>query len=204
MRPAWKRIASCLVGTGVLLSGGCAPSNVYVAKNFRPLGRIALMPLANDSNDLDASGFVRGVIFQAMQGLGFQMIPLAEIDQKLNEQGFTDGGQLNATTPQKLGEWTGADTVLFATVEDFNYITLGFYWQRKVTVSGRLMDPKTGERLWETEKSFSTRGVAVNKKDAEKQFAVQLAIKMAEKLAHAPLGPETREVVRQMVFSIPR
>jgi len=75
---------------------------------------------------------------------GASVLPLEQIDAQLKIQGFTDGGQLHAATPQKLGEWTGADSLLYSTIESFDYINVGFYTQRRVKILSRLVSAKTG------------------------------------------------------------
>ena len=191
--------ALCLV-----LLVGCAASKVFIAGNYTFTGKVAVLPLSNESNDLDAPIFLRTLLQNGLAARGFQVLPLTQIDSQLKTEGFTDGGQLKATTPQKIGEWTGADTLLYTTIENFDYINVGFYSQRKVKIVASLFDARTGERLWETEREASTRAVATNKKDAEQLFAVQLAVKAVEKAAHTPLKLESLSTVNQLLNTLPR
>jgi hypothetical protein len=166
-------------------------------------GKVAVLPMDNESNDLDGPPFVRALMFDGLARRGFQLLLIPQIDAQLKTQGFTDGGQLRAATPQKIGEWTGADTLLYSTLESFDYINIGYYAQRRVKVLAKLVDAKTGEKLWEAEREGSTRVVATTKKRAEELFAVQLAVKMAEKLAHRPLQNESRRTVGELVSTLP-
>jgi hypothetical protein len=125
------------------------------------------------------------------------------VDAQLKTQGFTDGGQLRAATPQKIGEWVGADTLLYTTLENFDYINVGVYSQRRVKILSKLVSAKTGERLWESEREASTRAFAATKKDAEDLFAAQLAVKAVEKIAHTPLQPESRTAVGLLLRDLP-
>jgi hypothetical protein len=102
-----------------------------------------------------------------------------------------------------LGEWTGADTLFYPVLQDFNYINVGFYWQRRVKIAGRLVDAKTGERLWEAERDWATRDLVTNKEQAKREFAVQLAAKAIEKLAHIPLQAESRIAVDRLLATLP-
>ena len=165
--------------------------------------RIAVLPMSNDTNDLDGPVFVRQALFNYLLQRGYQLIPLADVDAKLKAQGFTDGGQLKAATPQKIGEWVGAEGLFYSTLEDFNYILLGFYTQRKVEIKAQMVDAKTGEKLWEAERGWATRLVASDKQAAERQFTVQMAAKFAEKLTHIPLAFETRQAVVQLLNTLP-
>jgi len=159
--------------------------------------------MVNESNDLDGPIFVRKLIQDGMAVRGFYTLPAADVDTQLKTQGFTDGGQLRATTPQKIGEWVGADTLLYCTLEDFDYINVGFYAQRRVKILAKLVDAKTGERLWEAEREGSTRMIAGDKKEVERVFAAQLAVKAVEKIAHTPLQPESRVAVQRLLNALP-
>jgi len=196
VRSVWLGVCLCLLF-------GCAATKVYVAGDYAFTGKVAVLPIANESNDLDGPIFVRTLIYNALAERGFQVLPLAAIDAQLKTQGFTDGGQLGATTPQKIGAWTGADTLFYTTLENFDYINVGVYAQRRVKILSKLVDAKTGERLWESEREGSTRVFAVNKKDAETLFAAQLAIKAIEKAAHRPLQPESQTAVGLLIRDLP-
>jgi hypothetical protein len=181
----------------------CAASHVFVAPGYIRPQRVAVLPMANDTNDLDGPGAVRQALFTLLASHGYVLIPLKEIDEKLKEQGFTDGGQLKAATPKELGEWLGVDGLFYSTLVDFNYILLGFYTQRSVTVHARMVNALTGDKLWEDEKGFATRLVATKQKEAEQSLAAQMAVKFAEKLTHIPLQFETQIAVNKLLATLP-
>jgi hypothetical protein len=195
-----RRLLFLILGLGL---AACAPKKVFVTRTFARPQRLAVLPMTNDTNDLDGPIAVRQVLFTHLQQRGYPLIPMAEIDAKLKEQGFTDGGQLKATTPQKIGEWIGADGLVYSTLEEFNYIMLGYYTQRTVKVAARVVKADSGETLWDSEGAWTSRVVAVDKKGAERQFAAQLAAKALEKMTHVPLQPETREAVRRLLSTLP-
>jgi len=165
---------------------------------------MAVLPMVNESNDLDAPFYLRKLLVEGLAARGYQVLPVEPVDSQLKVQGFTDGGQLKATTPQKIGEWTGADTLLYGTIENFDYINVAVYAQRRVKITAKLIDAKTGERIWETEQEGSTRMIATNKKGAETLFAAQLAVKAIEKATHTPLQAESRLAVARLLNTLPR
>ena len=193
---------ACLA-VGLCLLSGCAASKPYVSNNYASAGKIAVLPMANESNDLDGPVFLRKLIQDGLARRGFQVLPTDQIDAQLKVEGFTDGGQLRATTPQKIGTWTGADSLLYSTLESFDYINVGFYTQRRVKVIARLVSAQTGERLWEAEREGSTRLVATNQKQAKELFATQLAVKAAEKMMHRPLQAESTIAVERLLSTVP-
>ena len=148
-RVVWAVVVACLTG--------CAAPTVYVSPHLGSVGRIAVLPTANETNDLDGPVFVRQLIYDHLAQRGAALVPIAKVDETLNANGFTDGGQLRAAKPEDMGQWLGVDTLFYVTLADFGYINVGFYFQRKVNIVGRLVDAKTGERLWEAERGWATR-----------------------------------------------
>jgi hypothetical protein len=159
--------------------------------------------MVNETNDLDGPVYARQMLFTALAARGFMLMPMAEVDAKLKEQGFTDGGQLKATTSEKIGQWLGVDGLFYCTLKDFNYVMLGYYSQRTVKIEGTLVNAKTSDKLWEAERGWSTRVVVTDTKAAGQAFAIQAAAKFAEKLTHTPLQFETREAVTRLMSTIP-
>ena len=185
---------------------GCAGPEAFISPRITHVPqRIAVLPMANETTDLDGPPFVRQLIFNRLKARGYQVVPLEEVDAKLKAQGFTDGGQLEARRRRKSSaNGSAPDTLFYITLENFDYISVGYYSQRRVKVLGKLYDSVTAERLWEAEREGITRVVATNKKEAERQFATQMAIKMVEKTAHIPLQAESLKAIIQLVDSIPR
>jgi hypothetical protein len=187
-----------------LVLGACATPPVYLASDFQSARRVAVLPMANNTNDLDGPVYVRKLIFEQLSARGYQLIPLDQIDTKLRDNGFTDGGQLKMATPEQIGQWVGADTLLYGTLENFDYFLLGVYFQRRVKVGGKLVDAQSGERLWETEQGYSTRQIATTKRDIERLSAIELAAKSIEKMAHIPLQVESRAAVTLLLHTLPQ
>jgi hypothetical protein len=192
------------VCAGLFIVCGCASGPaVYVAKDVPPFQRMAVLPMSNETNDLDGPVFIRSLIQHDLAYRGANLVPLNVVDAKLKDNGFTDGGQLRAAKPVDIGQWLGADTLFYTTLVDFSYINAGFYWQRKVTVTGRLVDARTGARIWETTRGWTTRWVVIDKERAQREFVTQLAIQAAQKLIHQPLAIESRRTVDRLLNTIP-
>jgi len=196
-------IRAALAAALVISAAGCAPSSVYLSKNYSRAGKVALLPLANNTNDLDGPPFIRKLLMEGLNARGFRVLAPDTVDAQLKAQGFTDGGQLRAATPQQLAQWTGADLLFYPVLDRFDYINVGYYWQRRVTVSGRLLSAQSGEKLWAAERSHSTRWLVTDKQEAEQQFAVQTAAKALEKMTHAPLQAESRIAVNELLNTLP-
>ncbi|PIU83815.1 MAG: hypothetical protein COS68_02000 [Elusimicrobia bacterium CG06_land_8_20_14_3_00_38_11] len=181
---------------------GCAPKAKYLIENYSPPQIIAVLPFNNQSVDLDAPVIMRYLFNKRLSAVGYNTIPLDEIDEKLREMGITDGGQLAATTPKELGEKLNADGLIYGDVLEFKYTTLGFYYARTVQANFKLFDSKNEKLLWEDERKVSNKKFEF--KEIGKAFALQLAEKGLDKALKSPLKEESNGVVNLSIMTLPR
>ena len=120
----------------------------YDASN--PLKRIAVLPMKNDTADVDGPDVVRKKMIEALENKSYIIQDVKESDQTLRDRmGINLGGQLEMTTPQKLGETLGVEGVLYGTLIDFDETTTGVLNVRKVRAKFKLVNAMTGQVLWE-------------------------------------------------------
>ena len=135
----------------VILSGCGAAHRIplhYDASN--PLKHIAVLPMKNDTDDVDGPGVVRKRMIEALEKRSYIVKDVKETDQILRDQmGINLGGQLDMTTPQKLGEVLGVEGLLYGTLMDFDETNTGILDVRKVRATFRLLDTATGSAHWE-------------------------------------------------------
>ena len=133
------------------LVGGCAIR--HAPRPFdptNPLKRVAVLPLKNETADVDGPNVVRKKMAEALRSRSYVVQDLKETDQVLRDQmGINLGGQLDLTTPQQLGETLDVEGVLYGTLMDFDEITTGLYNARKVRAKFRLVNTATGQTFWE-------------------------------------------------------
>ncbi len=139
----------------VLLAFGCggkgakkgAPAAAPPPVPTGPL--IAVAPLENRSNDLEAQEIVRGAFVEELRRRGANVMPTAESDERLREAlGISYGGQLPSTTPAEVCRALGAEAVIYGEVTEWNKTTTGIYNSVSVVVAFRMYDRK-GRLLWE-------------------------------------------------------
>lgn len=112
--------------------------------------QIAVMPLRNDTNDVDGPKTVRNQLERALRSRGFVVRDVVVTDQVLADRfGITLGGQLETLPVRELAEALNTETVLYGTLMDFNETTTGAYTVRKVRAKVRLVSTATGQVLWE-------------------------------------------------------
>ncbi len=140
-----------LVFLGVwALFAGCSiprPPQPYNSNN--PLKHVAVLPMRNDTNDVEGPDIVRQKMIVALENRSYVVKDLKETDQILRDQmGITLGGQLDLTTAQKLGDALGVQGVLYGTLMDFDETTTGVINIKKVRGKFRLVNTATGEDMW--------------------------------------------------------
>lgn len=117
-------------------------------RRVKPDYTVAVLPLYNATADLDGPVLVRRVFNDKIRKY-YKTMPLKDVDRLLRDQmGITLGGQLEMTTPQKLGEVLGVDAVIYGYLLNFDDITAVVYNARKVRAGFKLVDAKTGQTLW--------------------------------------------------------
>jgi hypothetical protein len=115
-----------------------------------PLKRVAVLPLRNDTNDVDGPDVMRKKMVKALENHSYVVKDLKETDQILRDRmGITLGGQLALTTAQKLGEELEVEGVLYGTLLDFDESTLGAVSVKKVRGKFKLVNTATGQVMWE-------------------------------------------------------
>ncbi len=117
---------------------------------YNPLKRVAVLPMKNDTADVDGPKLVREKIVAALVRRSYAVQDIKETAQLLRDQlGISLGGQLDLTTPQKLGEVLDVEGVLYGTLMDFDETTTGVYNVRKVRAKFRLVNAATGRIEWD-------------------------------------------------------
>lgn len=132
---------------------GCSVTaclSMPVAPNVsNPIRQVAVLPLVNNTNDVEGPGFVRTRIADEVARHAYVVKPVTEIDQMLKDQmGITLGSQLDMTTAQKLGEVLGVDGVIYGSLEDFSHNVSGVSNVKRVRIRTKLVNCKTGEAVW--------------------------------------------------------
>ncbi|MFH1380514.1 MAG: GNA1162 family protein [bacterium] len=194
----------CFVMLGCIIGlSGCALKPKYLAQDYAPPQRLALLPMNNQTNDLDGPEMVRKMMFESLPRRGYYSMPLEEIDELLRENGITDGGQLKSMTHEKLGEILHVDGLIYGELLEFGDLNIGFYQRKTVEANFKMVDAATGTALWEDERKVSTKEFALNAEDAKKAFAMGLAKKAVGNILNVYLKAEAAECIRRIVSTMP-
>jgi hypothetical protein len=137
-----------------LLAAACAAPLSDVVSNYAALKptRIAVLPAMNETADLDAPIVFRILAAAELADKGYALIDSGRIDEALAQRGIQEGGQIEALTPQEIGELVGADGLLYIRVMSYGR-QVGVHL--KMEGSFTLVNSKNGQKIWYSELSTS-------------------------------------------------
>jgi hypothetical protein len=137
-----------------LLLAACATPLSEISQDYkshRPI-RIAVLPVRNETADLDAPIVFRILAKAELADKGYTLADFTQIDAALREKGVEEAGQIESLTPQEIGESVGADGLLYVNVLSYGR-QVGVHL--KMEGSFTLLDSKTGQKLWFSEMGIS-------------------------------------------------
>ena len=161
--------------------------------------RVAVAPMENRSNDLDASEIVRGAFVEELLRRGWNVMPVEESDRKLRERlGITYGGQLGSTPPADVCRSLEARGVFYGVVQEWNKTTAGIYNHVTVTAEFRLYGD-SGDSLWEGRDTQQKTMIPQGGRD----IGAQVIVHALGNLLLNPMTPYGRAVGRNIAAKLP-
>ncbi len=187
-----------------LLFAGCSLKPKMIVPNYVAPQKVALLPMANRSNDLKGPEYVRSELARLIEARGYNIIPPAESYEVLRTKlGITDGGQLGSATPQKVAEALGVDAVIYGDLLEFKFMNVGFY-QNRLVEAGFKMVGKDGRALWEDQRKSSRKEIQTTLKSAGDALARGVAEKAVENMFQVPLFEQVQAVARMAASTLPK
>jgi len=148
-----------LLAAGAALLSGCVmppidPDFDYSAFRSADPRSILIVPVVNNSVDVDASDYFLSAISQPVAERGYYVFPVHMVKRVMEEDGLADADMVHSADPTRLAALFGADSVLYVSVErwDAQYAVL----TTTVTVEFNyiLKDGHTGETLWQSDQKI--------------------------------------------------
>lgn len=130
---------------------GCKTVGPYDYSNYRahrPRSILVLPPL-NESTVTQATYSYLSTVTQPLAEMGYYVFPVAVVDEFLKENGLPSAGEMHHVSPSKIAEITGADAVLFITVQQYGSKYQLINTKTVVEVQAKMLDTRTETVLWE-------------------------------------------------------
>ena len=177
-----------------------------VSPNLRSAAdlRVAVLPFNNQSTDVTASDYMRKLSGERFSKWGYAPVPFEDADEKLKTIGISDGGQLAAVPPERLGALLGSDLLCYGDVEDFTFQNLGFVVRKSVILRLKIISASSGETLFEASGKGGDIKFYMDKEEAKKAFIEAAAVKLVENMLKSPLRKEAETAVSKVFDRMPR
>lgn len=143
------RISACLLALSAL--AGCKTIEPYDYTNYRahPPRSILVLPPLNETAVVEGTyGYLSTVTFPLAE-LGYYVFPIAVVDQMMKENGLPTAGEMHQAPLNKIAEITGADAVMYVTLQQYGSKYQLINTKTVVQVRARLVDTHTETVLWE-------------------------------------------------------
>lgn len=150
---------------------------------------VAVMPVDNETSDIQAAQILRKKIFEELYFKGYPKIPLEIIDEKLSRVYKKNAECVAGKIPPKaIGELLGVDAVMYCTLTEWKTSFVCFYASTAVSASFELRSAKTGETLWSSHYRVVKKNYAFSQKELEMK-SCQVYEKAVEEVVDKAIEP---------------
>ena len=182
---------------------GCAaqaPKVVDTAFNQEKPRSILIVPVVNDSVDVDAPDYFLSTVAMPLAEKGYYVFPVNTVKTVLEGEGLYDANLIHSADPVKLGGMFGADSILYVTIDqwDAQYVVLS----TTVTVgfSYRIVSGRSGEELWTAQKVMQYTPQQNNSSGNPMADLIAMAVTAAMTRAAPNYMPLTRQANHQVFY----
>lgn len=148
-----------LVLAAIALITGCATQKTpydYSAFERNNPTSILVLPPVNTSPDIKASYSVLSQVTYPLAEAGYYVLPVAVVDETFKQNGLMNADEMHMAPPAKLREIFGADAALYIEVSRYGSSYKVLTSEVAVEASGKLVDLRSGDVLWEGRALAST------------------------------------------------
>ena len=144
-----------LLVVSIIFMIGCATTpKDYNKFNAANPHSILIVPVVNESVDVDAPDYFLSTISKPVAEQGYYVFPVNMVKRILEDEGLSDANLVHNAPTEKLCSLFGSDAVLYITITrwDAKYVLIA----TTITVSLEyvIKDGKTGEVLWEEKRTI--------------------------------------------------
>ncbi len=147
-----RNIIFCIFCVTSMLLTGCATVEPYDYTKLRASKprSILVLPPINNTVEVGAPYTFISTISQPLAEKGYYVFPVAVIDTFMKENGMPTPHEMNAVPLDKLQKHTGADSVLYVTINQWGQSYKVLSSNLVVDSNAKLVDARTGEVLWDS------------------------------------------------------
>ena len=165
---------------------------------------VIVLPFENQTTDLAGHTMLREMIVDKFSKWGYHTLEIKEIDEKLKENGITDGGQLPYINEDTILKLFGPKIACYGTVEAFTFQNLGFIVRKKVVLEIKIVSLSDNKIIFKKTATGSDTKFYLSKDEAKKAFVEQMALKLVSNMLKFPLKKEARAAIKKIFKKIPK
>lgn len=130
---------------------GCATQPAYDYAELRAASpaSILVLPPANDSTEVNATYALLAQMTSPLAEAGYYVVPVALMDATFKENGVYEPEDAQKISLDRLRSIFGADAALYTEITEYGSSYKVLLSETAVSVTGRLIDLRTGKLLWE-------------------------------------------------------
>jgi len=137
----------------VIISFGLLTACISIPKPkpdiTNPIHTVAIMPFGNESNNVEAPNQLRELLSKKLKTKFYRVVPLAEIDQTLeDEMGITLGEQLQDVDIKEIKDKIKADAYIFGKVTYYDQATSGVLNTNRVSTLLQMLKSDDQSVFW--------------------------------------------------------
>lgn len=146
-----KKLIVSLGVLAALLLTGCAHKKPYDYSAFRASkpASILVLPADNRAPDVNAANSFTSLVTRPLAEAGYYVFPVAVVDETFQQNGLTNGHEIQAVSPQRLHDIFHADSALYISVTDYGSSYQVIQSVTTVSATARLVDLRSGKELWQ-------------------------------------------------------
>ncbi|MBI4346346.1 MAG: DUF799 family lipoprotein [Elusimicrobia bacterium] len=125
-----------------MLAGRLSQSEPPLAA-FGPGATLAVLPLDNETPDMDADDKVRSAVVSSLRTAGYSPVEPATVDERLKAEGVTMAGHLKALKWDRIGKRVKAEFLVAGAIEEYRKLP-----QKQVRVRLSLIHAPTSREIY--------------------------------------------------------
>ena len=147
-----------LLGLVFSFVAGCATRQPYDYSAYKASDpkSILVLPPKNSSPDVKAPNSFYSYTTAPLAEAGYYVFPVALVDETFKSNGMTVNDEIHLVSHSRLQQIFGADAALYVDITDYGTRYMVLNSASVVTATGKLVDLRTGNLLWEGKATASS------------------------------------------------
>jgi len=192
----------------MFIGSGCThysgSKSEFLADGFQPPKKIAVLPLTNDTNNVQGPAIFRNNLVPVLEQNGYKFLYNHDVDQILRDNfGITAGGQLQSAPSREIGDALGVEALIYGNVIQYRDYLYALDRYIMIRINLKLVNAQTGSVIWENEKGMKQVESVIVSNLQEKNPTLEIVKRQEEVITNTFLQTQVRQLLETMFNSLP-